>query len=142
MSALSHATQPDTVRSGRYLDATLRSAAKGHMSQRKLNDPAALEFFSEMASRIVEARARRGWRTEDLAAALGLGYSRTQQIERGMISMNQVTAIAEALGVEPHWLLHGAPLREQIGALVEAQLALEKGVRDLLRVDDSSSTGS
>lgn len=143
MSALSEATQPDTFRSGRYLDTTLRAAASGRVAQRKLNDPASLEFFREIGQRVVEARDRKGWGTEELAIAMGLKYPRMKQIERGVISMHQITQLAEVLDVEPRWLLHGTlDLHREIGVLVETQLALERDVRALLAAEHSSSTGS
>jgi len=111
------------------------------MAQRKLSDQASLEFFDEMSARIVDARRAKGWRTEDLAAALGLGYKATYNMEHGVVSMHNVTRLAQALDVDARWLLHGVTADQaRLATVVEQLMRQTQDLRSLLGDDPESET--
>jgi transcriptional regulator with XRE-family HTH domain len=64
-------------------------------------------FLRAIGVRVRQARRRRGWSQEDLAAEAGLDRSYMSGIERGVrnISVVKLRALAKALGVPTRELL-------------------------------------
>jgi transcriptional regulator with XRE-family HTH domain len=88
------------------------------MSGRKPTDDAIRVFFREVGLRIREAREAKGWRREDLALAVGVGFKSIVNYETGTPTLGQVTRLAEVLGVDARWILHGdTELPERVAAL-------------------------
>lgn len=103
------------------------------MSDRKLDDPAAIRFLEDVAARIVARRIELGMEPEALALRVGVGYPRLRQMESGKVSLKHITALAEALDVEPYWLLHGVTESQaRIGELVEQLQRETQTLQELL----------
>ena len=113
MSALFTADSPSRFQSGPYLERVFATNGRGRMSDRKREDLAHDLFYREVGARIQDARIRKGWEEEALALALRdsgrpLKAGTIRRMERyGAINLENISRIAAALDVEPHWLLHG-----------------------------------
>jgi len=62
------------------------------------------------AGRLRESRRRKVWRQEDLAATSGVAVVTISRLESGhgeMPRQSTVRRLADALGVDPAWLLFG-----------------------------------
>jgi transcriptional regulator with XRE-family HTH domain len=116
MSALRQTVEPS-----RFPSTGLPSALADRchsMSNRKPTDDAIREFYREVGLRIREAREAKGWRREDLALALGVGFKSVLNYETGKVTLGRITRLAEALDVDARWLLHGdTELPERVAAL-------------------------
>lgn len=123
MSALSAAQTPTRFRDGPHLEAVpTEPTGDGHLSNRKMDDPASRRFLREIGERVASRRQELGMKPEELALRIGVGAARLRQIETGSASLNKITALAEALDVDAYWLLHGVTEDQAgLGALV-AQL--------------------
>lgn len=135
MSALSTARQATTFASRPYLENLFGEQQR--VPKSAPTDPALREFMLEVGERVRGAREQKGWRREDLAQAMGLGFKSIQNYEQGRVTLNKVSQLGEVLGVDPRWLLHGE--RALLESLEDVRgLVLE--LRDSL-VGESSASG-
>lgn len=105
MGALSASPLPSTFASRPYLERLFENTPR--VPKSTPTDPAARRFFAEIGERIRDAREAKGWRREDLAHHMGLGFKSIQNYEQGAVRLTRITQLAEVLGVDPQWLLHG-----------------------------------
>jgi transcriptional regulator with XRE-family HTH domain len=117
------------------------AAARGRgMARSKPSDPAIVEFYREVGDRIRAAREAKGWNRERFAQEMGVGFRSVQNYETGDVTLNRITQLAEVLGVDPRWLLHGdRGLQEQ---LEEQRELLSSLVADLRRASPGSGRAS
>ncbi len=124
-----------TFSSRRYLESLLETQ-RPTVPKSTPADPAAREFLLEVGERIRDAREAKGWRREDLAHHMGIGFRSVQNYEQGSVSLSRISQLAEVLGVDPRWLLHGDR------ALIESIEEVVDDVRRLRQHLDREFPGS
>jgi len=80
----------------------------------------------------------------ELADAAGIGKRSVEDYERGQVPRKAVPALARALGVSSHYLLHGVDaLEERIETIASEVAAVERRLTSLERLtqDSADATG-
>lgn len=70
-----------------------------------------IELVKTLANRVLQLRTEKGWTQGQLASAAGVSQGSVGNIESGTRldpRATTLTGIAQALGVNPHWLAHGS----------------------------------
>lgn len=130
MVSLSAAPSDASVTSRRYLKSLFGEPVDGgHMAKSKPSDPALDDLLREIGDRIRASREANGWSREEFTQRTGLGWRTLQNYENGGVRLSRISQLAEVLGVDPRWLLHGdRGLQEQLEEQRELLARLEAAV--------------
>ena len=101
-----------------------------------ITDPGQRPVVATLASRLRSARKGHKWSQQDLATRAGTTQAVIQKIENGKsLRPRNIVAIAEALEVEPSWLMFGA---SETAELSPEAIAVAKAWSELDEPDRSN----
>jgi transcriptional regulator with XRE-family HTH domain len=91
--------------------------------------------------RLRRLRLSHGLTQTQLAERAGVGKRSVEDYERGHVPRKAVPALADALGVTPHFLMHGIdPLEVRVEAVINGLRAVEERLDELERLLADAST--